>query len=456
MLKTDKERQLSFLGIMLGMVSSILMQTIIATVLPAVTYDLGQETLYGWIFSSYMIASTITIPLFSNLSDMYGRKSFYLCGMVLFLIGTILSGFSQSMTQLIIFRMIQGIGAGAIAPSAIAMISELYAPELRVKMLGLLSAIQVLANIVGPLLGGLITDIYNWRFTFFINIPIGVIAFLLIMYNFVEKRKEEEKNHKAIDYSGSILLGLSIILFLLFFQQEDHFNLKQLSLLAAAIVVFIGFIIQEKKHENPILSLDLIKIKNVKYSFISMLLSGMSVYGLIAILPLYGQSFLGPQAFAGGKILLLFSVGVGLGGILSGRLSNVLNIPKLVSFSWLLSMVGLFMLVTTKIYFINVYLHFSFVIMIGIGLGINLPVILASSQNAVDENKQAVIGGLIQISRNIGGAISIPILTHIIISLKNNDNVFYSFHLTFFLLAILSLIGLFVGIRFDKKQILGE
>jgi len=207
------------------MIASVLMQTIIATVLPIVTNDLGQKEFYGWIFSSYMIASTITIPLFSALSDMYGRKRFYLWGLLLFLFGTGLSGFSQTMAQLVVFRMIQGIGAGAVAPSAIAMISELYAPEKRVKMLGLLSAIQVFANILGPLLGGIITDLYNWRLTFFVNLPVGLIAFLLIKYNYFDKQNNEQKNLKSIDYIGSITLGISLILLILFFQLfKEHYH----------------------------------------------------------------------------------------------------------------------------------------------------------------------------------------------------------------------------------------
>ncbi len=199
-MKEDKKRNLSFLGILLGLTASVLMQTIIATVLPTVTSDLGQKELYGWVFSSYMIASTITIPMFSVLSDMYGRKRFYLGGLLLFLLGTGLSGFSQTMVQLIIFRIIQGIGAGAVAPSAIAMISELFAPEKRVKMLGILSAIQVFANILGPIMGGVITDIYNWRFTFFINLPIGMVAFFLIKYGYFDTIKNDNKRIKKIDY----------------------------------------------------------------------------------------------------------------------------------------------------------------------------------------------------------------------------------------------------------------
>ena len=191
---TEKRIKLSFIGITLGMISSVLMQTIIATILPTISNDLGNKDLYGWVFSSYMIASTITIPLFANLSDVYGRKIFYLLGMLLFLTGSLLSGFAQSMNQLIIFRIIQGIGAGAIAPSAIAMISELFTFEKRVKMLGLLSAFQVFANILGPLLGGFIADIYSWRWAFFINIPIGILAFLLIKYNFFDISKNEKRD----------------------------------------------------------------------------------------------------------------------------------------------------------------------------------------------------------------------------------------------------------------------
>ncbi len=223
-------------------------------------------------------------------------------------------------------------------------------------------------------------------------------------------------------------------------------------ILFVAVLVFVGFLIQEKRHINPILPFDLMKIKQVKLSFVSMLLLGMLVYGLISILPLYGQQLLGFRAMAGGKMLLLFSVGVGVGGIMSGFLSKKFKVSRLVSISWFLSTTGLILLILANIYHIHHSVHFLFVIIIGIGLGMIIPILLASSQNAVDENRQAVIGGLIQISRNIGGAISIPILTNMIIMNDQSAKVFNGYHLTFILLAMLALLGLFIGFRFKEKE----
>lgn len=437
------------------MVSSVLMQTIIATTLPIITIDLGQQELYGWTFSSYMIASTITIPLFSTLSDMYGRKRFYLSGMILFLVGSILSGFSQSMTQLIIFRVIQGIGAGAIAPSAIAMISELFDSVKRVKMLGILAAMQVFASISGPLLGGLISDIYSWRWTFFINIPIGMISFLLLYHNYFDLPKKVPKTHREIDYIGSIALGLFLILTIFFFQlQENSFlSVKQIFILILAVITIIIFFIQEKNHSNPIFSLDLFKRKNVKYSFLGMFLLGTISYGMITILPLYRQIFLGADALSGGMLLVIFSLGIGIGGLLSGRLSMHLKFSRLIPFSWLITLLGLFLLIVVKVSYVSFYIHFTFILLVGIGLGINLPIFLASSQNSVEEHKRAVTGGLIQISRNIGGAVGIPIFTTLIISQENTISFLNNFELLFFIMAFLAVIGLLIGFRFKENNL---
>lgn len=451
---TEKRIKLSFIGITLGMISSVLMQTIIATILPTISNDLGNKDLYGWVFSSYMIASTITIPLFANLSDVYGRKKFYLLGMLLFLTGSLLSGFAQSMNQLIIFRIIQGIGAGAIAPSAIAMISELFTSEKRVKMLGLLSAFQVFANILGPLLGGFIADIYSWRWAFFINIPIGILAFLLIKYNFYDNSKKEKEETKKIDYIGSIELGVFLVSLILFLQLlENGLHLKDILVLGLSLLAFFGFLVQERKHPNPIISLELIKVKNIKISLISMLFLGIILYGMIAIVPLYGQMLISNEALKGGKLLLFLSLGVGLGGILSGRLSSYVSFTKLVSISWLISSIGLLLLILGNIYFINSFWHISFILAVGVGIGINLPLLYAFSQNAVADNKQGVIGGLVQITKNLGGAISIPILTKVIVSSEQHLISINSFTLTFSILLVIALLGLIVGLRFKEDKI---
>lgn len=437
------------------MTSSVLMQTIIATTLPIIINDLGHQELYGWTFSSYMIASIVTIPLFSALSDMYGRKPFYLSGMVLFLIGSLLSGFSQSMIQLIIFRVIQGIGAGAIAPAAIAMISELFEPRKRVKMLGILAAIQVFASVLGPLLGGMITDLYSWRWTFFINVPIGLIAIWLLYRNYFDITKKVPKSHQQVDYIGSITLGLFLILTIFFFQVQENsfFNLKQILLLILAGIVFIVFLIQEKKHVNPILSIALIRKKNVTNSFLSMFLLGTISYGMITILPLYGHKILGTDALSGGKLLVIFSLGIGIGGLLSGRLSKHLNFSKLIPISWFITFLGLILLNMTTVSHISFYLHIFFILLIGIGLGINLPIFIVASQNSIEEQQRAVIGGLIQISRNIGGAVSIPIFTTLIISQENTTLYLDKFELLFFIMAFLAVIGLLIGFRFKENNL---
>jgi len=142
---------MAFIGILLGMSASIMMQTILATVLPQVVRELGNAQLYSWVFSGYMVASTVTIPIFAKLADLYGRKRFYLGGMLVFLTGSALSGTANSMTELVVYRALQGLGAGAIAPAAIAIISDLFPIEQRGKMLGILAVVQVLANLVGPL-----------------------------------------------------------------------------------------------------------------------------------------------------------------------------------------------------------------------------------------------------------------------------------------------------------------
>ncbi|HBV88652.1 MAG TPA: hypothetical protein DEF42_18890 [Desulfosporosinus sp.] len=203
---------MAFIGILLGMSASIMMQTILATVLPQVVGELGGAQLYSWVFSGYMVTSTVTIPIFAKLADLYGRKRFYLGGMLVFLIGSALSGTADSMTELVIYRAFQGLGAGAIAPAAIAIISDLFPIEQRGKMLGILAVVQILANLMGPLLGGYITDNFGWQWSFFAVLPVGILASIFVERGLSELLKPSSASDFAkIDWAGGLLLGIGTV-----------------------------------------------------------------------------------------------------------------------------------------------------------------------------------------------------------------------------------------------------
>lgn len=446
---------IAFTGILLGMAASVMMQTILATVLPNVVKELGGVQLYSWVFSGYMVAATISIPIFAKLADLYGRKNFYIGGMVVFLVGSVLSGTANSMEQLVLYRVIQGLGAGAVAPAAIAIISDLFPIEERGKMMGVLAAVQVLANLAGPLLGGLLTDNFGWRWAFFAILPIGILAVMLITGGLSEAyQKVSQANLGQVDLIGGFLLGLGTVLLIKGFSQmgsQGLFHWQTGLILLSALVVFSSFLWQEKYHTDPVVPTSLIGTPNISVSLLSTFLLGAVMYGAIVILPIYGQVVLGGTAMQGGKLLLPLTFGVGLGGIIGGRLTKKLSYAKLAMGGWTMVTIGFLLLALTSRIGMTYFLLAGVVFITGLGLGVTLPTFLLPAQNAVAENQRAVVGGLVQISRNLGGAVGIPIFTGIIASGGGKIIGFTglgSYFTVFILLTFGSALGVAVGLQF--------
>ena len=200
------------IGLLLGLLLSSLDQTIISTAMPTVTQSLGGFSLYSWVFTVYMLASTTTMPVYGKLADLFGRKKLYIIGMLLFLIGSALCGIAGTMTELIVFRAIQGLGAGAIMPLSMTIVADIYEPEKRGRFMGLFGSVFALTSIAGPALGGLIVEHWSWGWIFFMNLPIGVISVYIIASSLNESKSTEKR---AIDVLGTAVLTCSIVAILL-------------------------------------------------------------------------------------------------------------------------------------------------------------------------------------------------------------------------------------------------
>src|SRR6478735_6984597 len=200
------------IGVMTGMFIAALEATIVGTAMPTVIASLGGLNHYSWVFSAYLVTSTVTVPVWGKLSDLYGRRLLYQVGIGVFLLGTLLSGLSGTMTQLIVFRAIQGLGAGALVPLGMTIIGDTFTLEERAKMQAYFSGVWGLSSIIGPIVGGFITDQLSWRWVFFVNLPIGVVAALIIGFAL---REPKHHNRPKIDYAGAILLMVAISLLML-------------------------------------------------------------------------------------------------------------------------------------------------------------------------------------------------------------------------------------------------
>src|SRR6266581_1426195 len=257
---TRQAKTIVIIALMLGISLASLDTTIVGTAMPSIVGKLGGITLYSWVFSVYLLTSTTTVPIYGKLADLFGRKPLFLFGVTVFLIGSIASGAAQSMEQLIIFRAIQGLGAGAVLPIVLTIIGDIFALEERARVQGLFSGVWGLSSIVGPFAGGLIVDHFSWRWVFFINIPFGLVSMLLLIFT-LKETVERKKRH--LDYLGTLTLTGGVVALLFALLQGGTTwawtSYQSIGLFVATVVLLVLFIRTEQRAEEPILPLDLFK-----------------------------------------------------------------------------------------------------------------------------------------------------------------------------------------------------
>ncbi|MGA8944262.1 MAG: MFS transporter [Thermoactinomyces sp.] len=440
-------------GILFGAAANTIMQTVVATILPHVVNQLGSSHLYGWVFSGYLLMSTITIPLFAKLADLYGYKLFFTIGMVIFLAGSLLCGLAPSLHILVIARLVQGVGAGVLGPVAIAIISILFPVENRGKALSAFAAVQLFSNLAGPVAGGFVAAAFGWPFAFYMVIPLGLLSLIIIRFSHgpADRKPEPSTSLKKFDYWGALLLGLSTALFVQTWTvfEKAGWSMGTILCLVGSILFLIGFVVQEGRHPAPILPPALIKIANVRLANWSALLTGVLMHGAIAILPLYAAVVFNGKTTGSAQFLLPLMLGLSAGIIFSGQMIHKYPYKMLARAGWLISAGSLLFMSVIVFSGLPVMFHVLFSFLFGFGIGILVPTFLLPAQNAVSEKFQATIGGMIQLSRNIGGAAGIPLLTGITGISNVWGSEFVSYGVVFLVLFILSMAGFFIGSRFQ-------
>jgi MFS family permease len=407
----------TFIGIILGMFGISVMQLILATAMPFIVPEIGGETLYSWVFSSYMLASLLTIPVFSKLADLYGKKLFYLLGMGFFAIGTFYGALALNMENLIAARVIQGLGAGMMVPVSIALISDLFPPEKRGVMIGAFSFVQLIANLLSPILGSVITKQLGWHWIFYITLVLVLIAILLVA---LDKKKDTPLNASVrwteIDILGGVLFGIFCVLTVSFsnsVSKLSRLELTGVSLLIGAIITGLILAWNESRHKDPVIKLVFFQTKVLRQSIFSSLIAGGIMYGMVTLLPMCSV-ILKQNGFDAdeSQLLMVFMTGTTLGLIITSRFINKLNIlfPKIV---WGLSVLG-----AGGLYYaisLSHFILFNFVTgLLGLSLGGIMATLLINSQNAVSSKDRTVLSGLVQLGRYLGAAVGVTILTGIL------------------------------------------
>jgi EmrB/QacA subfamily drug resistance transporter len=404
-----------YAGLMVTLLLAALDQTIVATALPRIVSDLGGITQYSWVFTAYMLTSTVTVPLYGKLGDVYGRKNLFLFAIVVFLLGSALCGAATDMTQLILFRAIQGIGAGGLFPLSLAVIGNIVPPRDRGRWQGLIGAVFAAASILGPAVGGFIVDNASWRWVFLVNLPVGGLA--LVVISITMPRRAPQTAH-TIDWLGAGLLaaGVGSLLMGLVWGGKDYpwtsGHVIGALVLAAALLTVFGLV--ERRAPEPILPFDILRNPIVAGSIACMALVGMAMFGTISYVPLFVQGVIGTSATSSGVVLTPLMLGAVTTSLLTGQLiSRTGRYRWNVVFGPLVLATGMFLLSRMNAHTTNGEAARNMVIA-GVGIGSMMQVFVISVQNAVSRAHIGSATALTQFSRQMGATIGVTVIGAIV------------------------------------------
>ena len=406
------------LGVMLGVLLSALDSSVVGTAMPKIISDLNGMSQYTWPFTAYMLCSTIIIPISGKMADSYGRKLIYLSGIVIFLISSMLCGLSQNMIQLIMFRGAQGLGGGIILSSAFAIVGEIFTPRERGKYMGFTASMFGLSSLLGPSLGGFITEAFGWRWIFYINIPLGIIALLTVFFALPSAGEDLEK--KRIDYPGLIVFIIAIVPFLLGFtwagNEYEWLSPRILGMFGFSIVMFVIFYFIEKKADNPIIPLSLFRNKIFNISIGALFMGSVTMFGIIIFLPLFVQTVMGKSASGSGIVITPLMLAFVFSSIIAGRIISATGKYKLlavIGFSFVITGTILFFFMDPGVSDVRLIMN---LLILGVGLGSTMPTFNIAIQNAFPQNMTGVVTGGVQFFRNMGSTIGAAIMGSVMLS----------------------------------------
>jgi EmrB/QacA subfamily drug resistance transporter len=398
-------------GVLLGMFLAALEATIVGTAMPTVISSLGGLSHYSWVFSAYLITSTVTVPVWGKLSDLYGRRLFFQLGIAVFLLGSILSGLSTSMAQLIAFRALQGLGAGALIPLGMTIIGDVYTLEERARMQAVFSGVWGLSSVVGPVVGGFITDQLTWRWVFYINVPFGLAAAVIMQLALKEPKR---RDRPAIDYAGAALLMAAITLLMLALVEGGAtlatlLSASNIALAAGALLLGVLFIRVERRAPDPVVPLDLFRNRVVAVAVAAGFLAGVAMFGAISFVPLFAQGALGSTATEAGSLLTPLMLSWVSLSVVGGRLMMRVGYRTMTAVGLFVLTLGFLLLSNYHRATPRVWLYVDLVL-IGAGLGMTMLTLLIAVQQSVPRAQLGVATSLNQFSRSIGGAVGVAIM----------------------------------------------
>ncbi len=403
------QRPLTTVALALSLFMAALEMTVVSTAMPTVVSDLGGLQSYAWVFTSYMLSSTITVPIYGKLADLYGRKPIFLFGIGLFLVGSISSGLSTSMDMLIAGRTLQGLGAGAMQTTSLTIIGDIYTLHERARVQGAFSGVWGLAGLVGPLTGGLIVKYLSWHWVFFINVPVGLGAMGLLVAFF-----HEQVQHKPqkLDFAGAALLSAGVVALLIGVQGLG----RNLLALPVAAVLLVAFVLVELKVAEPVIPMSIFKIPAIAISSAAGALFSAAMFGATTYVPLYVQGVLGGSPTLAGGMLTPMIVGWPVASIVAGRLLLKTGFRPLIVGGLGLSVVGTGVMALWLKPDAPLLVPQVAMALFGIGLGFTATALLIAVQTSVGWELRGVATASHMFFRTIGGALGVGLMGGVLVS----------------------------------------
>jgi len=407
---SKRAKQGIVVAIMLALFLGALDQTIVGTALPQIITELNGANLYTWVVTIYLLASTVTVPIYGKLSDMYGRKPLLLIGVGLFLVGSALAGLSQNIEQLILFRGIQGLGAGALFPIALATIGDLFSAKERGRYQGLFGAVFGLSSLVGPALGGWLTDTFSWHLIFYVNLPIGLLSIAIIL---LELPTIKGRTNLKIDFLGAIVFAAGIIPVLIGLTnvQSNAFATPEVAgLISAGLAILSLFLFIEAKADEPIIPLELFKNRTFAAAAAATFFASFGFFASIIFLPRYFQTVLGETATNSGYATLPLLLGVIISSISAGQMvARRGRYKSLILGAIVLVTVGSLLLTNIKAD-TDPWVLRGWMFLAGLGVGPTLSVFTIVVQNAVPFKFLGAATSNLTFFRQVGGSVGLAIV----------------------------------------------
>ncbi|GAA4854453.1 MDR family MFS transporter [Kitasatospora terrestris] len=408
--RSPREIRLVMVGLVITMLLAMLDNLIIGTAMPTIVGELHGSEHMAWVVTAYTLATAVSTPIWGKLGDLYGRKGSFLISIGIFLAGSALSGLADSMTALIAFRAVQGLGAGGLMVGVMSIMGALVAPRDRGKYQGMFAAVMALATVGGPLIGGFITDHLSWRWTFYVNLPLGAVALAFVIATL---KLPKVRSTAKIDYLGAILLTLgitSLVLITTWGGQEYAWGSKQiLGLAALGAASLIGFCYVEQRAEEPVIPLGLFRNRNFTMVSVIGFIVGFAMFGAVAYLPLYQQIVQGASATNSGLLLMPMMFGMLVISLVVGQAVTKTGKYRIYPIIGTAVMAGGSLLLSTLAVDTGRFASACYMVVLGAGMGFLMQITMLVAQNSVELKDMGVASSSATLFRTIGGSFGVAL-----------------------------------------------